>query len=160
MISVIAPENPIAVEETREFRLDTVKSLPGSDVGGHIVERVAIMKDIEVPWNIRIPRYGDPEIEPEVLSSEERKKREEEWQRKAEKGYDFANKLGVKVAVVCPRTGEGVDEVFREVAREVLEKRKARSQKIIEEAKREEEKRRKAARSPMSRLKRLFSKAA
>ena len=152
MILAMNPARPAAMDETLRLRFEVLKD--AIDSKDRLVERVVIMKDIDVSWGV--DSAGG--IQPEDIDDAERSRREEEWRKGAEEGYELARNLGVDATVACSRTGEGVNEVIHDLAVKVLEQQKlaeAEARRLEEEARQEA----KRARSCTSRFKRLIAGA-
>ena len=121
--------------------------------GGGFAEGVVIMRDIDVSWHIQVSEYDEPGQPVDDLDVNERKRREDEWGKDAERGYELAERLGVEAKVACPRTGKGVNEAFEDLVLQVMEGRKVAeggAKNLLVETRRVEEKR---TRSYSSRLK-------
>ena len=103
IITVVTPARPSSMDETIRLRFQMLNEAIKAR-GNGLLEGVAIMKDIEVPWGLQPPGRGQPGLTIVDAGSENRKKREEEWRVAAVRGYAVARRLGVEAHVVCPRT--------------------------------------------------------
>ena len=127
LITVMAPARPSAMDEATKLRFGVLDK--PIKTNGRLLERVVIMRDVDVSWGSRVPGNGEPELTPDDMDGEERARRREEWRRGAEKCHDLAKKLGVDAKAACPRTGEGVKEAIGDLVLQILEKRKAEEEK-------------------------------
>lgn len=92
---VMEPERSDSIQCTVRLRMDVMRSAIEAKDRGKFVERVDIMKDLGVPWDIDVATYIRGNVI--VLEEKERRKRKEEWEKGAERGYELTMRLGVKV---------------------------------------------------------------
>ena len=148
ILVVVNPARPSSIQESLDLRLKHFENVVRTDE--RVFERVVIMKDINMSWELRRPE--DPAEIPLNLGLEDMRVKEQEWKEDAEEGYELGRRIGSKVSIACSRTGEGVKEPVNDLVMKVLEKRNAdEARKREEERQRQEEKLLKAM-SPWKRL--------